>query len=375
MTVVLPQQFRDFYISLPGKQIHLCSRTTLCSLDCNEMRITNAYAVIDSIQFGERWQSRHQNIATKTPVINFLQALLEDIDTQLVLESEPQQFNWRDELVEVVEPLLSSLKSMTKRPRQIAELRKSINLDTRKLAIAEEALATANDVSIDLLNEGASLRLKATREKWSDARNLINERLMNSQSQLARLQNNDRQFTDSLLSGTKEFFIGRGLTILIAVVASVIGCAFMRLCWHVFNTRLVKRSVRRKATWYRLLAYSYHLLSLLIIMGIVMTVLYLRQGVLLMGLGFIALAAVIISLRAFLPRFFREVRYLLNLGAVREDECVIHEGIPWQVMSLNILTVLRNPALDGVIRLPLDVMASKVSRPLVRESGPATMAW
>jgi len=141
----------------------------------------------------------------------------------------------------------------------------------------------------------------------------------------------------------------------------------MRLCWHLFNTRLTKKSVRRKATWYRLLAYSFHLLTLLLVVGIVLTVLYLRQDVLLMGLAFLALATALISLRAFLPRFLKEVRYLLNLGAVREDECVIHDGLPWQVMSLNMLTVLRNPALDGVIRLPLEVMTTKVSRPVVRD--------
>ncbi|MFK7858102.1 MAG: hypothetical protein AB8B64_04760 [Granulosicoccus sp.] len=57
----------------------------------------------------------------------------------------------------------------------------------------------------------------------------------------------------------------------------------------------------------------------------------------------------------------------MNLGAVREDECIIHAGIPWQVISLSITTVLRNSALEVVIRLPLDVMSSKVSRPIVRD--------
>ena len=44
----------------------------------------------------------------------------------------------------------------------------------------------------------------------------------------------------------------------------------------------------------------------------------------------------------------------------------MYAGLPWQVMSLNILTVLRNPALEGVIRLPLDVMTTMVSRPSLR---------
>lgn len=294
-------------------------------------------------------------------------ALLEDIDPQLMSDTDIEQFNWRDELIDVVEPLLSLLKSMTKRPRQIAELQKRIELDTQKLSTAEKALKIVSSTSLNKLNPGASIRLRATQERWSDSYNLVNERLINSRSQLARLQNNQKSFTDSLMTGTRIFFTGRGLTIFIAVISAIIGCWFMRFCWHIFNTQLVKKSVRRKATWYRVLAYSYHLLTLLIVVAIVLTVLYLRQDVLLMGLAFITIATAIISLRAFMPRFVTEVRYLLNLGAVREDECVIHAGLPWQVMSLNILTVLRNPALDGVIRLPLAVMTLKVSRPIVRE--------
>jgi len=298
---------------------------------------------------------------------SFELALLEDVDIQLMSDTEAQTFDWRDELVEVVEPLLSSLKSMTKRPRQMAELRKVIDLESQKLAVAEQALATVNEVPVEALNEGAAIRLQATREKWNDTYDLVNERLLSSRSQLARLKNSERSFVNSVTSGMQDFLTGRGLTLFIAIAAAVAGCGFMRLCWHLFNTRLTKKSVRRKATWYRLLAYSFHLLTLLLVVGIVLTVLYLRQDVLLMGLAFLALATALISLRAFLPRFLKEVRYLLNLGAVREDECVIHDDLPWQVMSLNMLTVLRNPALDGVIRLPLEVMTAKVSRPVVRD--------
>ncbi|MDB3936222.1 hypothetical protein N9383_05835, partial [Granulosicoccus sp.] len=141
----------------------------------------------------------------------------------------------------------------------------------------------------------------------------------------------------------------------------------MRACWYLFNNRLVKRTVRRKAMWYRVLAYSYHLFTFIIVVSSAMVALYVRQDVLLIGLAFLIIGAVLISLRHLLPRVLTEVRLLLNLGAVREDELVMHAGLPWQVMSLNILSVLRNPALEGIIRLPLDVMATKVSRPVLRD--------
>lgn len=312
----------------------------------------------------ERLETVIQDLASLRS--SFENALLDNIDVQLMSETESAEFNWQDELLEVVEPLLTSLKSMTKKPRQLTELRKNIALDSQRLSVADEAMQAIEEISGYSLNEGATIRLQATREKWLDTRNLLNESLSISRSQLARLEYNKNTFTDSMLLGVKAFITGRGLTLLLTFIAAAAGCIFMRFCWHLFNTRLTNRAVRRKATWYRLLSYSYHLLTFMVIVITVMIVLYVRQDVLLMGLAVLLIAAALISLRTFLPRFLIEVRLLLNLGAVREDEFVIHDGLPWQVMSLNMLTVLRNPALEGIIRLPLGVMISKVSRPIVR---------
>ena len=298
---------------------------------------------------------------------SFDQALLDGIDTHLMVDAENADFNWREELIEIVEPLLISLKSLTKRPRQLAALRAKIEVDTQKLEIARQADLAIAQMSGEVLNDGAKTRLRVTEEKWTDAKSLIEENLISSRSQLARLENSKRTLIDTLSDGMSAFMTGLGLTLLIALIAVAVVLGFMRLCWYIFNTRLTNRAVRRKATWYRLLAYGYHLLTLLIVVLTVMIVLYVRQDVLLIGLAFLIIGAAVISMRNLLPRVFSEVRLLLNLGAVREDECVMHAGLPWQVMSLNILTVLRNPALEGIIRLPLEVMTTKVSRPVLND--------
>ena len=294
-------------------------------------------------------------------------ALLDGIDTNQMADVENADFNWRVEIIEIVEPLLISLKSLTKRPRQLAALRKEIEVGTLKLAITEQAHSAIAELSVELLNDGAKTRLAVTQEKWTDAHNLIEESLISNKQQLARLENNGRPLVSTLINGMSAFAKGRGLTLLIALLTVATVLAIMRLCWYLFNNRLVKRTVRRKATWYRLLAYSYHLFTFIIVVSSAMVALYIRQDVLLIGLAFLIIGAVLISLRHLLPRVLTEVRLLLNLGAVREDELVMHAGLPWQVMSLNILSVLRNPALEGIIRLPLDVMATKVSRPILRD--------
>ena len=294
-------------------------------------------------------------------------ALLDGIDTNQMDDVENADFNWRVEIIEIVEPLLISLKSLTKRPRQLAALRKDIEVGTLKLAITEQAHSAIDELSVESLNDGAKTRLAITQEKWTDAHNLIEESLISNKQQLARLENNGRPLISTLIDGMSAFATGRGLTLLITLTTVATVLAIMRACWYLFNNRLVKRTVRRKAMWYRVLAYSYHLFTFIIVVSSAMVALYVRQDVLLIGLAFLIIGAVLISLRHLLPRVLTEVRLLLNLGAVREDELVMHAGLPWQVMSLNILSVLRNPALEGIIRLPLDVMAAKVSRPVLRD--------
>ena len=54
---------------------------------------------------------------------------------------------------------------------------------------------------------------------------------------------------------------------------------------------------------------------------------------------------------------------LLNVGPVREHEKVIYRDLPWMVRSLGVYSYLNNPALEGVLRLPMTEMTGLVSRP------------
>jgi hypothetical protein len=65
-----------------------------------------------------------------------------------------------------------------------------------------------------------------------------------------------------------------------------------------------------------------------------------------------------------LPRFWEQIKLLLNLGTVRENERVIYKGLPWKVVSINLYSHLENPALKSSrIRLPLRGLIELNSRP------------
>ena len=140
--------------------------------------------------------------------------------------------------------------------------------------------------------------------------------------------------------------------------------------WLVMRTlsRLVKarrhaREDTEHAARIRLLFYGYQLLTIMLVALAILSVFYVRGDLLLLSLAIIALVMLALGTWRYLPRYVREGRLLLNVGAAREGERVTYAGLPMRITSLNLYSELRNPELEGVIRLPLSAMAELISRP------------
>lgn len=289
---------------------------------------------------------------------------LGDLDTDVLATPEAEaDFNWRNELADIAEPLISSLKSLTERPRQLSELRSRTERLRKQLAVTQQAITTLSALAATTLDSDAQAQLDQLLETWNTRADSLSQQLVSAESRLERLQNNAESLFGSFWDMVRSSLLGRVLTIVLAIAAAALTAALMRLLWWFYNTHLATKTIRRKSTWYRLLAYSYYLVTVVMALVAVLVVLYLREDVLLLALAILLLAVALISMRRFLPRYVQEVRLLLNIGPVREDERVIYNGIPWRVMSINLFSVLRNPALNGVLRVPLAELGALTSRP------------
>jgi len=260
--------------------------------------------------------------------------------------------------------LLDTLKSVTQRPRQKTELRESIALNSQRLVLTKKILASLKEVSANELQPVAVARVNELTDKWLRDQQTYQQALLVDRAQLERLDNGTVSFTSGFWPAIQRFLLGRGLTLALAAFAAVAAWVFMRFIWWLFSTRLVSKEQRRKRVWYRLLSYSYYLLNLVVVLVAVIAVLYVREDLLLLALAVVLIALTTLGLRRFVPAYLHEARLLLNLGSVREGERVMYENLPWQVMSLNLHTVLRNPALEGVLRIPLSTVSDLTSRPI-----------
>jgi hypothetical protein len=140
------------------------------------------------------------------------------------------------------------------------------------------------------------------------------------------------------------------------------------LLWLVKQSQREKSGNKRLKVHYRLASYAFTLLTTLLIIASVIVVFYVRGDMLLLALSLVALAVTVLGMRNFLPQYIAEAKLMINVGAVREGERMIYDGLPWEVCTINIYSILKNPELDGIKRLPLAALRDMTSRPCSSEA-------
>jgi len=325
-------------------------------------------ALQDSVEI----QEVEQKIAeVKADVANlqqsFEQIALGGIDLSPLSESPDQRIHWRAEVEQISRPLLSTLKELTARPRQVDSLRRQLERQADRLKVIEKALESLRLFGAQSLPPATVEPLNRLLNEWEQRRVDLQNEMEVTGVKLDRLLTQTVPWHTSAREALAEFVQGRGLTLLLAMVVGLAIWLLFRtllaLYWRWLYRTRGDIGVRRAP----LVIYSYRLATAVAIVLALLLVLYGRGDILLLTLAMIALAGAALGLRQTLPRYAAELRLLLGIGPVREQERLVLDGIPFSVESLAVYSVLRNPALEGVVRLPLHNMNAFASRPVTEE--------
>jgi len=281
--------------------------------------------------------------------------------------AEETETTIQDQLTEFIKPILSALQEPTSRLREMEDMRNardvwSARRDSSDRVIARiAAIDEANRAGDN--NERVAAELQAARRQWEARRSEAA-----GQIEVLTLQIEDRErstpsFWQAVTAMIGDFVKSRGLNLLLALVAAVI--AFML--------------TRRIYAWFRHISPVHHkkggtllgrasdliALSTAIFVAItcVLIVFFARGDWLLLTISLILLVGILWAGKTALPPYVEQIRMLLNLGAVREDERIIYRGLPWRVESLGFYTYFQNPALHGGrMRVPLRDVMGMISR-------------
>lgn len=296
--------------------------------------------------------------------LSFEHTVLGGVNLSVFAAQPKQQINWKEEIEQISGPILSTLKEITAKPRQIDSLQRDIDRLESQLKVAEKALELIRSLkSQPKLPPMVAELVDQLLIDWEQRRGESERTLEITHFKLANLKNDSVVWYISTWELIKEFSQGHGLTLLLATIISLtiwlVSNKLLRVYWRWFGRSSHDFGVTRAP----LLYYSHRLATTLTILLAILMVLYVRGDVLFLTLALIALAGAALTLRQTLPRYAAEIRLLVGAGPVREEERLVYNSIPFNVESLSVYSVLRNPMLEGIVRLPIQTMNSLMSRP------------
>jgi len=282
-------------------------------------------------------------------------------ETKITKKSE--QFNWRNALIEVFQPLITELQKLSEKPREIERLRSEQAFFQSRIPAIEGVLRRIHYLKSIATSDMSTKELEDLERRWAKR---LKE--LKSKYSIASFNLEERLNDDTLIQGSRtaiqEFFSGRGLNILLALTA-FIGTYLILFYINVFTKMFVSRYRRRKSNVLeRLSNLIYQLLIIVAAVFAALSVLYFRGDWIILGFALILLVGIAWTVRYSLPHLLLEMKVLLNMGPVREHERLVYNGVPWKIMSLGVYSKLANPWLrGGTLRLPLKVLAENQSRP------------
>lgn len=286
------------------------------------------------------------------------------IDTSTIkADKEKVNTTLSEDLQLLIKPLISSAKEATGEMRQKAQLQEEIEHYKEMLPNAVQAHDNIEKLINLTDNKELQEELKPLKKYWEDQVKLLSSNLNASQHQVDLLEKNSVSFGSSLKQNTKSFFQERGLYLFEGFLAFILVITLMNLIHHFVVKWFPIFTKPDRSFYLRLLDLFYRLLTVTLAIVIPMAIFYFEEDWFLFSIGLLLLFGLAWTFRNLVSEFWQQTQLFLNIGSVREHERIFYEGLPWRVKNINIFTVLENPTLEIVRRIPIESLIGMTSRP------------
>ncbi|MGE9270228.1 MAG: hypothetical protein ACQKBU_05440 [Verrucomicrobiales bacterium] len=285
-------------------------------------------------------------------------ALASGIEEDTYLGVEPESVGLQQTLESILEPISRAVRELTQEPREMDELKRKLTVTDGHVEMSLEALGRLEKLLQLAQSEAIREELTATRELWD-------KRLAQAQSQKAvfeqqiQIREGDQRSTlEKLSEFFQSFWKSRGLNLLMAVIGAVGSFMLVKRGFRVAKRFRRVKAGKQAGTASRTMDLAAEFAAVLVAIGVVVLVFYLRGDWLMLALAILAILGVLWASKNALPPYIEQLRLILNLGSVREGERLVFNGVPWRVKKLNFHCFFDNPDLEGGgLRLPIrDVM-------------------
>jgi hypothetical protein len=286
-----------------------------------------------------------------------------EVDLSAYSPEKKRMLEWDQELTELLGPVIREVKKMTSHPREVEKLRSKIDIYESQLQVAARAIKNLSTLLSSTDNPRLVEELNKVITVWQNRQLEIGTQMAIASQQLEQKIGKKKPLSESLQELLQIFFKSRGRNLLFAFLAF----AFVWVTLHYIHKLIRTFSPFHKqgrSFSVRIFDMLYMIFTLVFSLLALLGVLYSFGDWVLLSIAIIFLIGVGWASKHALPRFWSQVTLMLNFGSVREGEVVIYKGLPYEVTSINIYSVIENKYLEGgFIRLHIKDLVELRSRP------------
>jgi hypothetical protein len=285
-------------------------------------------------------------------------------DISLFVDEPEETFDWQQKAYEIAEPLFDKLEDMTKESRELAGLKDGLELNQERKQVASDAVESLNVLLSGNPEADLQAKLQELKKNWSDRLQDAENKITTYEFQLKQREEGKQSMMEQSGNAAKNFIRTLGLDLLLGITA--FGGVFFGMRYLQAALQKIRPGKKKGRSFSsRLSILIWTLLSVLLAVGAMLGTFNASGNIFLVSLTMIFLIGVAWAGMKTLPAFIEQIRMMLNIGAVREDEVLVWDGLTWKVNNISFRAELVNPRLNGgVITIPTPLLVGQVSRPI-----------
>ena len=329
-------------------------------------RINEKKALLEKSTSETEKEGLQSEISTLDEQLNDAQVDFERIatgvDIGIFLGKEEESFDWKEEVMALVEPGIKEIKRMTVSARNKTKLKDELAYYENLVFVSRDAVRNITGLISKTEDKEVKKNLEALLPEWKGIEKQIQNKLQIANMQLKEMSNDEKSLIETSGISIKKFFRTRGLYLMIALISCICAVLLLRLGAGYLMTLVPGYNMKYKPFHIRLFEILVRMAAMFVVLFVLVLVFYIFEDWVLLSLSIILFIGIGWTAKHTLPKFWQQSQLMLNIGAVREGERIIYQGVPWMVKTINIFCILENPDMEVSIRLPIEELLDKTSR-------------
>lgn len=289
-------------------------------------------------------------------------------DVVQLYSEEEEQSSLEEEFMNILQPIFGAVKETTASLRAKEDLRLAIEEAQAQEAGASKAVEIISLYAAEESVQSPDLqkKLEDLKARYSSRAKLAEAKKETLTQTLEALKLEDENAVGKASEKFATFVKSTGLHLLIGLLVFTIVFFGTNYAFRKLLAYSEKNAHKLKRFNYEYLATidgTVFLGSLILACLLVPVVFLLFSNWLLISIYMLVLLVLFWMVKDKIPDLLEEVRLILNIGAVREQERIIYNGLPWNVDEIKFYSRLVNPNLEGGrLRIPLGDLVGMHSR-------------